>query len=128
MVRTAAAVIASHATSYWPMNSVRTTVIVCASAVRVNTSGMRNAFQVVSSTTRNITLGLTARTGDLEFATKITDWIAATLIDPQTGLVRDGVRLNPDGTIDQAKMRAVSESTDFSFDFHDLLLKPAGKR
>ncbi len=42
---------------------------------------------------------LAARTGDLEFATKITDWIAATLVDPQTGLVRDGVRLNPDGTI-----------------------------
>jgi hypothetical protein len=32
--------------------------------------------------------------------------------------------LNPDGSIDQAKMRAVSPSTDFSFDFHDLLLKP----
>ena len=25
--------------------------------------------------------------------------MAATLIDPQTGLVRDGVRLNPDGSI-----------------------------
>ncbi|MFZ2053986.1 MAG: serine hydrolase [Candidatus Aminicenantales bacterium] len=35
--------------------------------------------------------------------------------------------LNPDGTIDQAKMRAVSPETDFSFDFQDLLLKPAGK-
>ena len=35
--------------------------------------------------------------------------------------------LNPDGTIDQAKMRAVSPATDFSFDFHDLLLKPKGK-
>jgi CubicO group peptidase (beta-lactamase class C family) len=33
--------------------------------------------------------------------------------------------LNPDGSIDQAKMRAVSPATDFSFDFHDLLLKPA---
>ena len=33
--------------------------------------------------------------------------------------------LNPDGSIDQAKMRAVSPSTDFSFDFQDLLLKPA---
>lgn len=33
--------------------------------------------------------------------------------------------LNPDGSIDQVKMRAVSEATDFSFDFHDLLLKPA---
>ena len=33
--------------------------------------------------------------------------------------------LNPDGSIDQAKMRAVSPATDFSFDFQDLLLKPA---
>jgi CubicO group peptidase (beta-lactamase class C family) len=33
--------------------------------------------------------------------------------------------LNPDGTIDQAKMQAVSPETDFSFDFQDLLLKPA---
>jgi hypothetical protein len=32
--------------------------------------------------------------------------------------------LKPDGSIDQAKMQAVSPSTDFSFDFHDLLLKP----
>ena len=32
--------------------------------------------------------------------------------------------LNPDGAIDQAKMRAVSPATDFSFDFQDLLLKP----
>ena len=32
--------------------------------------------------------------------------------------------LNPDGSIDQAKMRAVSPATDFSFDFQDLLLKP----
>ena len=35
--------------------------------------------------------------------------------------------LNPDGTIDQARMRAVSPSTDFSFDFQDLLLKPVGR-
>ena len=33
-------------------------------------------------------------------------------------------QLTPDGTVDQAKMRAVSPATDFSFDFHDLLLKP----
>lgn len=33
--------------------------------------------------------------------------------------------LTPEGTVDQAKMRAVSPATDFSFDFHDLLLKPA---
>jgi hypothetical protein len=32
--------------------------------------------------------------------------------------------LNPDGSIDQMKMRAVSPATDFSFDFHDLLFKP----
>ena len=32
--------------------------------------------------------------------------------------------LTPDGVIEQAKMRAVSPATDFSFDFHDLLLKP----
>jgi hypothetical protein len=32
--------------------------------------------------------------------------------------------LNPDATIDQLKMTAVSPTTDFSFDFHDLLLKP----
>lgn len=36
--------------------------------------------------------------------------------------------LNPDGSIDQAKMRAVSPATDFSFDFQDLLLKPVSKR
>jgi hypothetical protein len=32
--------------------------------------------------------------------------------------------LNPDGTIDQAKMRVVSSEADFSFDFQDLLLRP----
>lgn len=32
--------------------------------------------------------------------------------------------LNPDGSIDQAKMAAVSPATDFSFDFQDLLLRP----
>jgi CubicO group peptidase (beta-lactamase class C family) len=33
--------------------------------------------------------------------------------------------LNPDGTIDQIKMAPFSPETDFSFDFQDLLLKPA---
>jgi CubicO group peptidase (beta-lactamase class C family) len=32
--------------------------------------------------------------------------------------------LNPDGSIEHAKMKAVSPATDFSFDFHHLLLKP----
>ena len=35
--------------------------------------------------------------------------------------------LNPDGTIERAKMKAVSPLTDFSFDFHDLVLKPVAK-
>ena len=32
--------------------------------------------------------------------------------------------LDPDGKVEQAKMRAVSPATDFSFDFRDLLLRP----
>jgi hypothetical protein len=32
--------------------------------------------------------------------------------------------LNPNGSIDQVKMQAVSPTTDFSFDFQDLLLRP----
>lgn len=35
--------------------------------------------------------------------------------------------LTPDGAIDGVKMEAVSPLTDFSFDFHDLKLKPVGK-
>jgi CubicO group peptidase (beta-lactamase class C family) len=35
--------------------------------------------------------------------------------------------LKPDGSVEQAKMAAVSPATDFSFDFHDLLLAPAPK-
>jgi hypothetical protein len=35
--------------------------------------------------------------------------------------------LNPDGSIDRAKMKAISPLTDFSFDFHDLVLKPVAK-
>jgi len=42
---------------------------------------------------------LLARTGDVEFAAKVTDWMAATLVDPETGLVWDGVRVNPDGSV-----------------------------
>jgi CubicO group peptidase (beta-lactamase class C family) len=36
--------------------------------------------------------------------------------------------MNAEGTIDHATMKAVSPVTDFSFDFHDLLLKPAAAR
>ena len=35
--------------------------------------------------------------------------------------------LNPDGSIERAKMAAVSPETDFSYDFHDLDLRPARK-
>jgi hypothetical protein len=36
--------------------------------------------------------------------------------------------LNPDGTIESAKMAAVSPLADFSFDYQDLLLKPTPKK
>jgi predicted alpha-1,6-mannanase (GH76 family) len=42
---------------------------------------------------------LLARDGQSAFAAAITDWMAETLVDPHTGLVRDGVRVAPDGTI-----------------------------
>jgi CubicO group peptidase (beta-lactamase class C family) len=32
--------------------------------------------------------------------------------------------LNPDGSIERAKMSAISDETDFSYDFHDLALTP----
>lgn len=35
--------------------------------------------------------------------------------------------LNPDGTVERARMKAVSPLTDFSFDFQDLALKPVAK-
>jgi CubicO group peptidase (beta-lactamase class C family) len=35
--------------------------------------------------------------------------------------------LNPDGTVNQVKMKPVSPLTDFSFDFQDLVLKPVAK-
>lgn len=35
--------------------------------------------------------------------------------------------LKADGTIDSAKMQAVSPLADFSFDYQDLLLKPEKK-
>ncbi|MCW0215003.1 MAG: glycoside hydrolase [Pseudonocardia sp.] len=38
---------------------------------------------------------LLARTGDVPRAVAIVDWMAATLVDPGTGLVRDGVRPDP---------------------------------
>jgi len=40
---------------------------------------------------------LLARAGDVEQAAEITDWLADTLVDPDTGLVIDGVRPGADG-------------------------------
>jgi predicted alpha-1,6-mannanase (GH76 family) len=42
---------------------------------------------------------LLARDGQSAFAAAITDWVAETLVDPESGLVRDGVRIAPDGSI-----------------------------
>jgi predicted alpha-1,6-mannanase (GH76 family) len=42
---------------------------------------------------------LLARDGQCAFAAAITDWIAETLVDPDSGLVRDGVRIGSDGTV-----------------------------
>jgi len=42
---------------------------------------------------------LLARTGQVQFAAAIADWMAETLVDPESGLVRDGVRVAPDGSI-----------------------------
>jgi CubicO group peptidase (beta-lactamase class C family) len=36
--------------------------------------------------------------------------------------------LNPDGSIDQVKMKAVSPLADFSFNYHDLLLTPVARK
>ena len=48
---------------------------------------------------------LLAREGQIEFAAAITDWMAETLVDPDTGLVRDGVRLAPDGSVREVDRR-----------------------
>ncbi|MGD9987684.1 glycoside hydrolase family 76 protein [Pseudonocardia sp.] len=42
---------------------------------------------------------LLARAGRVPLAASIVDWMAAELVDPRTGLVRDGIRLAPDGTV-----------------------------
>ena len=54
----------------------------------------------------------------------------AAIPDNAPGEVKEGhgqalpPTLDPEGNVAEAKMRAVSPETDFSFDFHDLLLKP----
>ncbi len=64
--------------------------------------------------------------GDLEpwqFDTFKAHWRVRTIEDAFVTFA-----LNPDGTIDSAKMAAVSPLADFSFDYQDLLLKPAEKK
>ncbi|MFL6115004.1 MAG: hypothetical protein ACJ786_27210, partial [Catenulispora sp.] len=46
---------------------------------------------------------LAARVRNVEFAAAIIDWMTTTLVDEKSGLVRDGVRLNPDGRSSQWK-------------------------
>ncbi len=48
---------------------------------------------------------LLAREGQIEFAAAITDWVAETLVDPDSGLVHDGVRLAPDGSVEVVDRR-----------------------
>ncbi len=48
---------------------------------------------------------LLARDGQVEFAAAITDWVAETLVDPETGLVRDGVLLTPGGALRRVDSR-----------------------
>jgi predicted alpha-1,6-mannanase (GH76 family) len=48
---------------------------------------------------------LLARAGQSGFAAALTDWITETLVDPDTGLVRDGIRVGPDGGIAEVDKR-----------------------
>jgi len=64
--------------------------------------------------------------GDLQhwqFDTFKTHWRARTIEDAFITF-----SLNPDGSIDSARMAAVSPLADFSFDYQDLLLKPTEKK
>lgn len=42
---------------------------------------------------------LLARQGQVEFAAAIADWMSDALVDPDSGLVRDGIRLASDGSV-----------------------------
>ena len=42
---------------------------------------------------------LLARGGHVGLAASIVDWMHDTLLDPETGLIRDGVRVGPDGAV-----------------------------
>jgi predicted alpha-1,6-mannanase (GH76 family) len=51
---------------------------------------------------------LLARTGQVGFAAAIVDWMSDTLVDPDTGLLHDGVRIGPDGEICEVDKRIFS--------------------
>jgi len=80
---------------------------------------------------------ITEQDGKLRMRFTHTPWLEGTLehFHHDTFLVRWDRRwlladaylwfsLKPDGSIEEARMRAVSPLTDFSFDFHDLRLRP----
>ncbi|MBI1753560.1 MAG: serine hydrolase [Acidobacteria bacterium] len=66
------------------------------------------------------TPGLTGRLEHFQQDSFIARWNDRTL-DADAYLT---FALNPDGTVAQARMKAVSPTTDFSYDFHDLVLTP----
>jgi CubicO group peptidase (beta-lactamase class C family) len=84
---------------------------------------------VVEETNGTLTMRFThspALTGPLEhfqYDTFIARWIDRS----QDADAYVTFSLNPDGSIERVKMKAVSPLTDFSYDFHDLKLTPAGK-
>jgi CubicO group peptidase (beta-lactamase class C family) len=86
----------------------------------------------IASNTKAFTataLGLLVEEGRLEWDAPVVRYLPAfAMWDPfVTREIADAYvtfALNPDGSIDQVKMRAVSPATDFSFDVQDLLLRP----
>ena len=61
--------------------------------------------------------------GDLEhwqYDTFVARWRVANLADAYVSFA-----LNADGTVDSFRMAAVSPAADFSFDYQDLLFRPA---
>jgi predicted alpha-1,6-mannanase (GH76 family) len=53
---------------------------------------------------------LLTRDGQIGFAAAITDWVAETLVDPDSGLVRDGVRVGPGGAVYEMDKRIFTYS------------------
>lgn len=60
---------------------------------RGSTSGVKNAH------VNGPAAIMMARAGQIEFAGSIVDWMTETLLDADSGLLRDGVRVEPGGTL-----------------------------